>query len=99
MRISDWSSDVCSSDLLGGRSLARADVRPQGGDRAQGQAVVPAAPPRADRPRLGAGHGAVVAVDRPRARAGAADDQLKSTGREQAVHTDTKRLSHHNVML
>src|SRR3546814_9195920 len=34
-----------------------------------------------------------------RARAGAADDQLKSTGRAQAVHTDTKRLSHHNVML
>src|SRR3546814_3668234 len=26
MRISDWSSDVCSSDLTGGPSAARADI-------------------------------------------------------------------------
>src|SRR3546814_11824485 len=37
MRISDWSSDVCSSDLLGGRARRRPRghhvSRPRGGDR------------------------------------------------------------------
>src|SRR3546814_1905975 len=31
MRISDWSSDVCSSDLLDGEALQQADALAQGG--------------------------------------------------------------------
>src|SRR3546814_5566436 len=30
MRISDWSSDVCSSDLVGGRDAGRVDLRVAG---------------------------------------------------------------------
>src|SRR3546814_15100682 len=44
MRISDWSSDVCSSDLGGRRVVAqrRASVRLRRGGDGQGRASVPA---------------------------------------------------------
>src|SRR3546814_6639806 len=50
MRISDWSSDVCSSDL--------------GDDGSQGPRALPAAAPRADGARSWARHGRTAAADR-----------------------------------
>src|SRR3546814_9583424 len=43
MRISDWSSDVCSSDLEGGGTAAFSGAQVQGLDGARGQFSVEAA--------------------------------------------------------
>src|SRR3546814_11434292 len=43
MRISDWSSDVCSSDLGGDQRAARRPLDRDGRDRAGVRAVQPAA--------------------------------------------------------
>src|SRR3546814_13677554 len=40
MRISDWSSDVCSSDLVAGGEEGAADD-PRGGERAVDEEIVP----------------------------------------------------------
>src|SRR3546814_6396976 len=67
MRISDWSADVCSSDLLG-----QLDGGGEGGHRPQGQGTLPAAAPGAHRARPRAGAEGPAAAHRPRARRGAA---------------------------
>ena len=67
---------IAGDDRLGERPLARADRRAEGRDRAQGQAAVPAAAPRADRARSRSRHGGLAPADRPRARVGTARRQV-----------------------
>src|SRR3546814_1021570 len=62
MRISDWSSDVCSSDLIGrGRTLALLG-RNGAGKSTTLKAIAGVAPPRKGRVRLG---GSELAGSRP----------------------------------
>src|SRR3546814_4485826 len=97
MRISDWSSDVCSSDLEEGRrtdpardpdpDLARHDHRPQrraaGGVHAGGVAVgQPAGAEQVPRTPAGAGRGHRPAAGLP--------DSLRLAARGQGVHVSSE---------
>src|SRR3546814_1666966 len=66
MRISDWSSDVCSSDLQRAAVMLGLDVPAQGGVGGEGVHVAPGALHRVvGREALGA-HQRIEPVDRPR---------------------------------
>src|SRR3546814_20510200 len=50
MRISDWSSDVCSSDLQGARSWRASDAARSGASQCPLVAIFAVAPPKYPRP-------------------------------------------------
>src|SRR3546814_6933512 len=94
MRISDWSSDVCSSDLLRGLERCR-----EAGDRPQGQDAVPAAAPRAHRSGSRTGAEGPAAADRPRPGARAADGRRRAILSRRALPRSEEHTSEHQSLM
>src|SRR3546814_13395593 len=83
MRISDWSSDVCSSDLLAVREHER-------GERGAGLAFVAGEDRR--HARVGAGEALAVCAGDERLRVGRGDDGLLGLGLRGRIRSEERRV-------